>query len=410
MNVEDLRTYCLSLPHVTEHFPFDDVSLVLKVHGKMFALIPLDNPEICIALKCEPNKAVLLREQYEAVTPAYHFNKKHWNMLYVAKAPTEEFVKENICHSYKQVVMNLPLKLRPAYSATIGFFDGVHLGHLFLLNELNAIAQNEHQQSMAITFGVHPRKVLCSSFQPKLLTDNEEKAALLSTLTDEVEMLDFTTDMAELTAQEFMLNVLKKQLNVKTLLLGYDHHFGSDRQTDFTFYEKIGGKLGIKVIKATQYTKDGQHISSSTIRNLIEAGDIQEANRLLGHPYQLSGTVVNGYQIGRKLGFPTANIQPCNTDKLIPKTGVYAVEIIWQGQAHSGMLNIGSRPTLEQPDARISIEAHIFDFEGDLYNELLTIRFLHHIRNEIHFQSIDELKKQLEQDRLICLQTITPHD
>lgn len=402
MNIEEIRTYCLSLPNATECLPFNDTSLVFKVHGKMFALLPLDGAEPAVSVKCDPDRAEMLREQYAAVRPAWHFNKKYWNTVFVSRAPSEQFVREQIAHSYDEVVRKLPLALRPAYAATIGFFDGVHCGHRFLLGELENIARQRGLSTMAITFDRHPRKVLCSDFQPKILTGRQEKEKLLAALVDKVEVLHFTPELAALTASEFMQTVLRKRLNVKTLLLGYDHRFGSDCLTDFSAYEAIGRRLGIEVLRASQYTGGVQHVSSSAIRRLLEAGDVQQAAVLLGRPYRLTGVVVNGYRIGRRLGFPTANLQPCQTDKLIPKPGVYAVGIQLGDEHYSGMLNIGSRPTLEQPDAHMSIEVHIFDFGRDIYGETLTVDFRQHLRDEIHFTTVEALRQQLELDKQAC--------
>ena len=289
-----------------------------------------------------------------------------------------------------------------ACAATIGFFDGVHCGHRFLLEELRHLAHERGLRTLAITFDQHPRKVLGRSFQPKILTGREEKEALLAALADRVEVLRFTPALAALTAEEFMQTVLRDGLNVRTLLLGYDHRFGSDGLTGAAAYEALGRRLGIEVLQARQYAEGGRHVSSSAVRRLLEEGRVQDAAALLGRPYSLTGTVVAGNRIGRTLGFPTANLQPLLADQLIPRGGVYAVDVQLRGKRYRGMLNIGCRPTLALPDKGLSIEVHLFDFWCDIYGERLTVSFRRYLRDEARFPSAEALREQLEEDRRSC--------
>ena len=286
-----------------------------------------------------------------------------------------------------------------AYTATIGFFDGVHVGHQYLLHQLRTCANQRKQKSLVVSFDQHPRKVLNADFRPQLLTDNTEKEILLSNQQiDKIAFLRFTPAMSQLTAAEFMRDILIGQLNVKTLLLGYDHCFGSDKLHDFSDYERIAKSLGMEVVLQEQFIASGQHVSSSHIRKLIADSQIEMANELLGHEYTLSGKVVKGFQVGRKIGFPTANIQPSYPYKIIPPTGVYAVRVEIVDNTYCGMLNIGVRPTIHAHVAQ-SIEVNIFDFDRKIYDEHITVRFVKKMREEQKFASIDDLKQQLIIDR-----------
>jgi len=284
--------------------------------------------------------------------------------------------------------------------ATVGFFDGVHAGHRFLIEELKEIARARNLRSMIITFAVHPRKVLNSDFQPQLLNTLDEKNEQLeSTKVDEIIVLDFTPEMAKMSAYEFLDSILKHQFNVKTLLVGHDHRFGHNRADGFPEYKKYGEELGMEVIQAQPYsTPEDEHISSSEIRLAIQQGEIDRANRLLGYPFTVFGKVIDGFRVGRKIGFPTANIQVPDTDKLIPPLGVYAVRVYWNGNRYAGMMNIGTRPTLAD-DNHISLEVNIFDFDRDIYNQAIKVEFIQKIRDERKFNGVDELIEQLKKDR-----------
>ena len=267
-------------------------------------------------------------------------------------------------------------------ACTIGCFDGVHQGHRFLLQQLRALAEERGMQTLALTFRRHPAAVLGKPVPPQLCT-LEEKERLLKEQVREVKILDFTEETARLTAKEFM-RLLRDEYGVGLLLLGYDHRFGRPSPDDD--YERDGHALGIEVFRA----KPLPGVSSSAIRQALLQGRIADANEMLGRPYTLCGTVVAGRQVGRSIGFPTANI---SSPLLIPKTGVYAANTPY-GPA---LVNIGHRPTLNNGDD-ISIETYIIGYEGDLYDQSLSLSLLRRLRDEQAFPSLEALRKQIEKD------------
>ncbi len=284
-------------------------------------------------------------------------------------------------------------------AATIGFFDGVHLGHRFLIDELKRIAHAKGLPSAVITFSQHPRAVLQSSYQPKLLNSLEEKLEQLATTgIDYCIVLDFPLPLSRLTAQEFISTVLAEQLHTEVLLIGYDHRFGRNRSDGFEQYVSYGAACGMEVVKASAYEAGETKVSSSEIRRLLSECQVAEAANLLTYPYSLQGTIVNGYQVGRKLGFPTANIRVDEPFKIIPGIGVYAVWVYLKGEKYKGMLYIGDRPTLDNGN-HISLEVNILHFSVDIYNEQISVSFIHHLRGDVKFDSLDALKAQLERDR-----------
>lgn len=291
--------------------------------------------------------------------------------------------------------------------ATVGFFDGVHRGHRFLIDELKRIAQEQNRLSAVVTFISHPRKVLHTDFQPLLLTTFDEKMEQLSTTKiDLCIVLDFSVEISKLSAFDFLNNILFKQFNVKTLLVGHDHRFGHNRAEAFPEYKMYGEQIGIQAIQATRFSlPDFTHISSSDIRNALKNSDIEKANKLLTYNYSIEGKVTDGFKIGRKLGFPTANIEPIDVEKQIPATGVYAVKVFVENSCFSGMLNIGNRPTIDNNE-HISIEVNIFDFEKDIYNQQIKVTFVDKIRDEQKFNSLDELTNQLHQDKISALKLL----
>lgn len=286
------------------------------------------------------------------------------------------------------------------YAATIGFFDGVHLGHRYLIDQLKQQASAHGLQTMAVTFDRHPRQVLQSQWQPQLLTTAEEKTALLRPLVDHVEVLCFDHAMAALTAADFM-QLLRDRFEVSLLLTGYDHRFGHNRSEGFSDYVRHGHELGMQVVAGQPLTLEGSHVSSSLLRRLLsDVGDVAEARRLLGRSYSLQGTVVGGEQVGRHLGYPTANLQPHSAEKLLPHGGAYAVMVSVDDSTEQlpGMMNIGRRPTFGEHGQ--TLEVHIFHFMGNLYGHRLTVSFVDRLRDELRFSSPDALISQLRTDAL----------
>jgi riboflavin kinase/FMN adenylyltransferase len=286
--------------------------------------------------------------------------------------------------------------------ATIGFFDGVHLGHRLVVERLVSIAHERGDESLVVTFWPHPRAVLQDGARDlRLLTTLEEKKAMLSSLgVDRVEVLDFTRSFAAFTAEQFLRDVLRNRFGVTTLLMGYDNRLGSDRLTAAQLLSPADA-LGIELIEIEPFGHPAQmHISSTKIRKVLEEGKVEEAAKMLGYGYSLTGVVVAGNRLGRTIGFPTANLKLYEPLKLVPGRGVYAVEVEVLGQCWRGMTNIGLRPTVG--GTYTTIETHILDFDEDIYGLPLTISFLRRIRDEVHFASLDELRSQLEKDREIC--------
>lgn len=289
--------------------------------------------------------------------------------------------------------------------ATIGFFDGVHTGHHYLLRQVREIATGRGLRSALVTFPVHPRRVMNAAYRPDLLTTLDEKVALLSdTGVDYCLMLDFTAALSQLTAEEFMRSVLKERFRVRCLVIGYDHRFGHNRSEGFDDYVRYGQAMGIEVIRAQAYTEGGVRrddvtfpVSSSLIRNLLRQGEVDAAAGCLGYPYFLEGTVVGGYQVGRKIGFPTANLAVDSPDKLIPEDGVYAVWVTLGEKRYKGMLNIGVRPTVNNGGNR-TIEVHILHFDDDIYHQPIRLTFVSRIRPERKFDNLQELTEELRKD------------
>lgn len=283
--------------------------------------------------------------------------------------------------------------------ATIGFFDGVHKGHQYLIRKLVETARSKGLESTVITFDEHPRKVLQSDYQPELLSTLTSKLLLLSkTEVDNVVVLHFDKEMASLSAKDFMRRVLCEQLGVKTLFIGYDHRFGHQRAETFEDYVRYGQEMGMEVLRNDAFQLDEINVSSSVIRAFLREGEVALARLCLGYPYTIIGKVVNGYHEGRKLGFPTANLDISHFSQMIPAPGVYAVKVRLEQSMEMkwGMMNIGMRPTFG--GKRTTLETHIFHFDGDIYGQLLLVSFLHRIRGERKFDSPEELAEQLKED------------
>lgn len=289
--------------------------------------------------------------------------------------------------------------MRNEYCATIGFFDGVHRGHQFMIDSLTTMAHAQGRQSLVITFDRHPRQVVHADYVPQLITTTDEKLQLLhATAADRIEVLHFDTQMAQLSAYEFMRQVLHEKYGVATLLTGYDNRFGHNRAEGFADYVRYGEEMGMKVLQNTPIDIDGLRVSSSLIRRLIVEGNITEASNCMGHPYSITGCVAHGFQEGRRIGFPTANIVPESAEKLVPGNGVYATRVsVEGGEWMPAMLNIGTNPTFQRQQT--TIEAHIIGFEGDIYGRKVRVEFGRKLRDEQRFESVEALQKQLEADK-----------
>ena len=275
--------------------------------------------------------------------------------------------------------------------ATIGFFDGVHRGHRFLFAQLQEHAKLLYLSPVIYTFSQHPKQILTGT-SPAMLTTNTEREALLCAY-GEVCFLDFVA-VQHLTAEQFM-RYLHDEQDVAALLIGYDHHFGSDRLKGFHEYEKIAHKIGLHIERAHECLVDSIPVSSSRIRKLLKAAQIDQVNRLLGYTYSVSGVVEHGNAIGATLGFPTANIR-LNSAKQLPASGVYVVMAQVDGVEYKALANIGTNPTVGND--HLSLEVHLLDFQGDLYDQSLTISFLSFLREERKFDSLEELKNQITAD------------
>jgi riboflavin kinase/FMN adenylyltransferase len=275
--------------------------------------------------------------------------------------------------------------------ATIGFFDGVHRGHRFLFAQLQEHAKLHHLLPVIYTFEQHPKQVLTGE-PPLLLTSAEERKQLLEQYA-EVRMLDFA-DVQHLTAEQFM-RYLHEQQDVNILLLGYDHRFGSDGLKGFSEFEHIARNIGLHVLRAYECLVDGVPVSSSRIRKLLAAGQVHDANRLLGCEYTLSGVVTHGNGIGNQIGFPTANIQ-LSGSKQLPMQGVYAAQAHMDGVEYKAIVNIGTNPTVG--NSHVTIEAHLIDYQGDLYDKQLSVSFHRFLRPEQKFSSLSCLQEQIKND------------
>lgn len=289
---------------------------------------------------------------------------------------------------------------------TTGTFDGVHLGHKHVIDSLISSAEKLKGESTILTFYPHPRIVLQQKTDLKLLNELDEKIKLLeNTGVDNLVIIPFTKEFSRLSSLDFVREVLVNKLATKKLIIGYDHHFGRNREGSFKHLLEYGPLYGFDVKEIPVKDVDQVNISSTKIRVALEAGQVTNAEKLLGYKYFLSGEVVKGKQIGKKIGFPTANIHVEDDYKLIPLNGVYAVEVEFDGSSYKGMLNIGIRPTFDVGN-KVSIEVNIFDFDEDIYGKFLKVIFSDRIRDEKTFESSDELIVQLEKDKVNCIKVL----
>jgi len=284
---------------------------------------------------------------------------------------------------------------------TVGVFDGVHLGHQALLRQLVTAAGEKGSESVVITFDPHPRHVLSQDHADLLfLTTMKEKVKLLEkSMIDHLIVINFTKDLGNIEASDFITDVLVKNIGIKHLLVGYDNQFGKARRGDISKIREYAMIHGFSVDQAEGVAGEGGIISSTAIREALLSGNLANANKWLGYSYQVTGRVIEGKKLGRSLGFPTANIQPDHDRKLIPATGVYAVEVLIENDLRPGVLSIGFNPTVDPGRRTRSIEVNIFDFEDDLYGKNVTVFFRHRLREERRFENTDQLRIQMALDR-----------
>jgi len=283
---------------------------------------------------------------------------------------------------------------------TVGTFDGLHRGHQVLLDRIKSIAVNDGGESVLLTFFPHPRLVLFPDDNDlRLLTTLEEKIELLeSSGIDHLIIHPFTVEFSRTTVSEYVRDILVKGIGVRKLVIGYDHHFGRNREGSLENLRAVAPNYGFEVEEIPARMIDDVNVSSTKIRNALSEGDVARANGFLGYPYTLTGMVVKGNEIGRSIGFPTANVEPADPVKLIPGNGVYAVKVHYGDALYHGMANIGKRPTVVKNTGRRVIEVHIFGFSSDLYGKKLRLTFHGRIRDEIKFEDVGALKEQLEKD------------
>lgn len=282
---------------------------------------------------------------------------------------------------------------------TSGTFDGVHIGHQTIIKRLNTTAKKLRGESVLLTFYPHPRMVLQEDTDLKLITTIDERIELLRNAgLQHLIIHPFTKEFSRTTSLEFVRNILVDQLGTKKLVIGYNHHFGRNREGSFEHLKEYSSLYGFEVEEISAQEIDEVNVSSTKIRKALVEGDVKMANAYLGHSFRLQGKVVKGNQLGRKLGFPTANIEIENKHKLIPAKGVYAIRAKLGEEEFPGMLNIGVRPTINEESNELSVEAHLFDFKEEIYGSELSLSLMHRIRDEKKFSSLEDLMKEMKKD------------
>ena len=305
--------------------------------------------------------------------------------------------------------IHTPLNLKNAV-VTIGTFDGVHLGHQAIFKEMRRRADELGGETVVVTFYPHPRQVLEIETQTlRFICSQEEKLQKFEDYgIDDVVVIPFTKAFAATPSEVFVKDYIIDKLHPAVIMVGYDHHFGKDRQGDFQMLDALSKTYGFRTVQVEAQYVNGIAVSSTKIRKALWDGDVKAANQMLGYPYSVSGTVVKGNQIGRTIGFPTANLDLADEFMMINNPGVYACQTVIEGKTYNAMANTGFRPTvralvkngkLKTENGKLRIEVNIFDFDGDLYGKTLKVAFIDRIRDEVKFEGLDALKEQLHQDR-----------
>jgi riboflavin kinase/FMN adenylyltransferase len=300
-----------------------------------------------------------------------------------------------VIHKIKNYTPKIPSIL------TIGTFDGVHIGHQKIIKNLVSEAKEKGLCALVLTFFPHPRMVLQKDSNIKMIDTLEEKKKILNQLGVEVLIVQpFTLDFSRMTALEYTREVLVNGLNISKLIIGYDHRFGRNREATVEDLKQFGLDYNFSVEKIPAQDIESIAVSSTKVRNAIQTGEIMTANKYLGRPFSLSGIIVKGDRIGREIGYPTANLNIQEEYKLLPQNGVYLLRSKLQGKEYFGMMNIGKRPTVSGKQTQI--ESHFFGFQGDLYDQKISIELLEKIRDEKKFDSLESLKNQLDRDQKSC--------
>jgi riboflavin kinase/FMN adenylyltransferase len=283
---------------------------------------------------------------------------------------------------------------------TVGAFDGVHKGHVEILNLVRNYALKINGESVVVTFWPHPRLVLNHDESIRLLNTLDEKLSLFANAgIDHVVVIPFTEEFSELSSNQFIEEIMVKKLNVNHLIVGFNHHFGKGREGNFETMKEYAGHFGFTIEKLDAQMVENEKVSSTLIRKALNEGDIELANKCLGYHYSITGKVLEGKKIGRTIGFPTANVLINEAFKLVPKVGVYAVIVSVDDRQYPGMLNIGYNPTIDSSNVKLSIEVHLINFADNLYDKEITLIFQKRVRDEIKFEGLDHLKKQLNADK-----------
>jgi riboflavin kinase/FMN adenylyltransferase len=299
---------------------------------------------------------------------------------------------------YMQIYTDTALPVFNNAVITIGAFDGVHNGHRAIITQLKKVAQQYNGESVIISFNPHPRIVVQPNALLQVITTTSEKQALLQQLQiNHLVLYPFSKEFSQMNAQQYVEDFLIAKFKPKAIVIGFDHHFGNDREGNFKLLEKYANQGSFDLFEIEAQTVQNNKISSTSIRNALLHGEIIKANQLLGYNYTFSGTVVKGKQLGRTIGFKTANIQIYDTQKLIPGNGVYVVTATWNAKQLQGMMNIGTRPTVDGTSR--TIEVHILNFDEEIYDQMLTVSILQRLRNEQKFDGLEALKNQLQVDK-----------